>query len=163
MSAPHVAGTVSLMISANPDLAGQVEVIEGILRATAVPLVTEQECGGLKDQDIPNNTYGYGRINALAAVRAAMQLTSAGEVEHLDTKLLVFPNPANNTAHIEYSGENQSPMLQIISMNGQIVLRTTLHRGVNTIDTQHLPNGVYVVQLRERSALSFDRLAISHH
>ena len=36
MAGPHVAGVVALMISANPDLAGQVEAIETIIEENIV-------------------------------------------------------------------------------------------------------------------------------
>ncbi len=71
MAGPHVAGTVALMISANPQLAGRVEEIENILEQTAIPISTNQICGTLTENDIPNNTFGYGRIDALAAVNRA--------------------------------------------------------------------------------------------
>src|SRR5690606_17070105 len=44
MAGPHVAGVVALMISANPELAGQVELIESILENTARPKESEQKC-----------------------------------------------------------------------------------------------------------------------
>lgn len=71
MAAPHVTGTIALMISANPALRGQPEQIEAILEATAKPLTTEQSCGGYAASDLPNAVFGYGRIDALAAVKAA--------------------------------------------------------------------------------------------
>jgi subtilisin family serine protease len=74
MAGPHVAGAVALIISANPDLAGEVDQIEQILRETAVPKTTTQNCGGINGTDIPNNTYGFGRIDALAAVERAQDL-----------------------------------------------------------------------------------------
>ncbi len=58
MAGPHVAGLVALLLSAHPELKGQVEAIERIIEQTAVPL------GGPS----PNNTYGWGRIDALAAL-----------------------------------------------------------------------------------------------
>jgi serine protease AprX len=73
MAAPHVAGLVALLISANPDLAGQVDDIEAIIRETAVPLTTAQECGGIPGHLIPNHTFGYGRIDALAAAAGLPQ------------------------------------------------------------------------------------------
>ncbi len=57
MASPHVAGTVALILSAHPALKGQVDRIETLLERTAVPL-----------SPTPDNTYGWGRINALAAV-----------------------------------------------------------------------------------------------
>ena len=71
MAAPHVAGTAALMMAANPNLIGQVAAIEDILARTAQPRTTEQTCGDVPGSLLPNNTYGYGRIDALAAVSAA--------------------------------------------------------------------------------------------
>jgi subtilisin family serine protease len=68
MAAPHVAGLVALLISANPSLAGDVDGIEAILRETAVPLTTAQGCGGDTSESVPNHVYGYGRIQALDAI-----------------------------------------------------------------------------------------------
>jgi subtilisin family serine protease len=72
MAGPHVAGLVALIISANPDLAGEVDIIEDIIEQSTVQLITDQECFGITGQDIPNATYGYGRIDALKAVNLAV-------------------------------------------------------------------------------------------
>ncbi len=70
MAAPHVAGLVALLISANPALAGQVDALENTINLTAVPRTTSQTCGGVPGSEIPNNTYGYGRIDSWAAFNA---------------------------------------------------------------------------------------------
>jgi serine protease AprX len=72
MAGPHVAGLVALILSARPDLAGQVDRIEDIIRRTCVPLTTSDGCGGDTPESVPNHTYGWGRIDALAAVNAAL-------------------------------------------------------------------------------------------
>lgn len=73
MAGPHVVGLVALLISAEPSLAGNPDAIEAIIRDTAVPLTTTQDCGGVFGTEVPNNTFGYGRIDALAAVTVANQ------------------------------------------------------------------------------------------
>lgn len=60
------------MISANPVLAGQVEVIENMIRETALPLTMGGSCGGFSGSSVPNPFFGYGRIDARAAVEAAL-------------------------------------------------------------------------------------------
>jgi uncharacterized repeat protein (TIGR01451 family) len=68
MAAPHVAGLAALLISADPFLAGDVDLVESLIQLSAVPLTTSQGCGGDGPVDVPNNVFGYGRIDALAAL-----------------------------------------------------------------------------------------------
>ena len=72
MSGPHVAGLVALLVSAKPELAGQVEQIESLVRQSAVHLGTTQDCGGTAGET-PNNVFGWGRIDALGAVNWALE------------------------------------------------------------------------------------------
>ena len=74
MAGPHVVGAVALVISANPSLAGQVVQIETIFQSTATGTTTTDGCGGNTSTSIPNNTYGYGIIDAQAAVNLALAL-----------------------------------------------------------------------------------------
>jgi serine protease AprX len=75
MAGPHVAGLVALIISANPALRGQVDAIEDIITTTAKPLTTTKGCGGDTSTQVPNNVFGWGRIDALAAVQKALGTT----------------------------------------------------------------------------------------
>ena len=77
MAAPHVAGLAALMVSANPRLRGQVDLLENLAEKTAVPLTTTQGCGGDGPSDIPNHAYGWGRIDAGAAY---MKATTPGSL-----------------------------------------------------------------------------------
>jgi len=69
MAAPHVAGLAALLISADPALAGQVDALEALMTANSIHLTSAQDCGNLGG-DIPNNVYGWGRIDALATYEA---------------------------------------------------------------------------------------------
>lgn len=73
MATPHVAGLVGLLISAQPALRGQVDAIETLIETTAIPR-RDLTCGG-DPGGIPNNTYGWGRIDALAAYQDLHHLT----------------------------------------------------------------------------------------
>jgi len=89
MAAPHVAGLVGLLISANPALAGQVDLLEEIIKQTAVPVTVNpvQTCGGIPSTEIPNNTFGWGRIDAYAAylrtVFGTLDLFKSASVDHI--------------------------------------------------------------------------------
>lgn len=71
MAGPHVAGVVALIWSAKPSLIGKIEETSELIRKTADAKTIETEsCGGVAGTAIPNNTYGYGMINAFKAVSA---------------------------------------------------------------------------------------------
>lgn len=78
MAGPHVAGLVALIISANPDLRGQVSAIEDVITRTAKKLIATDACGAISPQQVPNYTFGWGRIDALAAVQRAVELRAIG-------------------------------------------------------------------------------------
>jgi hypothetical protein len=67
MAGPHVAGLAALLLSAQPDLIGQVEHTERLIANTAVPVSSTSQCGGIPDTIYPNNSSGYGRVDAMAA------------------------------------------------------------------------------------------------
>ena len=73
MAGPHVAGVVALLWSARPELVRDIAATKSLLQNTANPAVTvtPQTCGGTPSTQIPNNSFGYGRVDALAAVNAA--------------------------------------------------------------------------------------------
>ncbi|MFL5735052.1 MAG: S8 family serine peptidase [Chloroflexia bacterium] len=74
MAGPHVVGVVALLWSAHTELSRMVTETKNILQNTANPNVIVnpvQTCGGIPSNVIPNNSFGYGRVDALAAVNGA--------------------------------------------------------------------------------------------
>lgn len=73
MSGPHVTALVGLMWSASPALRGDIDTTVDIIRNTAVPLTGQNgsSCGGDYTTG-PNNDWGFGTIDALAAVQEAI-------------------------------------------------------------------------------------------
>jgi len=75
MAGPHVAGVVALLWSARPALVRDIAATKTLLQNTANPDVNitagTQTCGGIPSTQIPNNSFGYGRVDVLAAVNAA--------------------------------------------------------------------------------------------
>ncbi|MFW5940975.1 MAG: S8 family serine peptidase [Chloroflexota bacterium] len=73
MAGPHVAGVVALMWSANPALVGNVDLTEQILIESADPDVASPPTCSASGNG-PNNTFGYGIVDAYAAVEQALEL-----------------------------------------------------------------------------------------
>ena len=72
MAAPHVVGLIALLLSARPDLAGNVDAIETFIEQSATPRTISQLCGGIPGTERPNNTYGWGLIDAWATIQNAL-------------------------------------------------------------------------------------------
>jgi subtilisin family serine protease len=90
MAGPHVAGTAALLWSAAPSLIGDVDITERIIGRTARPRTTLQGCGGDAADEVPNNVYGWGIVDALAATPQTWAWVSvAGQAQVLEG----FPVP----------------------------------------------------------------------
>ena len=74
MATPHVAGTVALLWSAVPALVGNVAGTREVLEQSALHMYSEEACYGTPGSSLPNNTYGWGRIDAKAALDLALAL-----------------------------------------------------------------------------------------
>ena len=74
MAGPHVVGVVALVLSGNAGLVGNPDAIEPVLTSSAMPRTTAESCGGIPGDQIPNNTYGWGRVDALSAFSADLGL-----------------------------------------------------------------------------------------
>jgi subtilisin family serine protease len=72
MAAPHIAGVVALMWSANPSLIGEIDQTEQILAQTATPYTGNLPACANSDA-MPNNAVGYGIVDAYGAVKAALE------------------------------------------------------------------------------------------
>jgi len=81
MATPHVAGTVALLWSAAPWLVGKIDLTEWILVTSAHPHKTSQSCGGDGPTAVPNNVWGWGRLDALQAVALGLTCPAVGDYD----------------------------------------------------------------------------------
>lgn len=85
MAAPHVAGAVALVWSADPSMVGRVAETMDLLERTATP-VSNLTCGGTPEH---NNVWGHGRLNVYAAVQELLQTAPALTVTTPEDGLIV--------------------------------------------------------------------------
>ncbi len=142
---------VSLIISANPDLAGEVDIIEDIIEQTAIPKTTEQNCGDIPGTEVPNHTYGFGRIDALAAVNAAIALIPVS-TDHAEGIIgaNVYPNPVDNLLIIDLQQMTSEVRIEIVDMHGRLIWQFKsnheLHESIQ-IDFSSYPAGIYFYRI----------------
>ncbi|HET8938975.1 MAG TPA: S8 family serine peptidase, partial [Polyangiales bacterium] len=69
LAAPHVAGQVALILSADPRLMTDPDEVKRLVQDTAKARTSTQNCGGVSGSARPNNAWGYGMIDAYQAVK----------------------------------------------------------------------------------------------
>ncbi len=147
MAGPHVAGAAALLMSAFPELRGNVEEIENILEATAIPKFSDQICDGIDGQTVPNPVYGYGRIDVLKAFET-LQL-SQSEDELIDSSFEIYPNPFQNYLHIRKRIPSDLPIkIELFTDTGQLIYSDKFTtEQLEPIDVSFLRSGVYLVTI----------------
>jgi serine protease AprX len=127
MAGPHVVGVVALLWSARPQLVRDIAATKTILQNSANPNVTVtggQTCGGTTSTQIPNNSFGYGRIDALAAVNAAgsssptpTSTASSTSTNTPNNSPTATPTPASATISgtVTYGNAVGSPATRFVS------------------------------------------------
>jgi hypothetical protein len=71
MASPHVSGAAALLWSRQPQLRGLVKLTRCVLSRSASTILTaplNQTCGGTTAATRPNNFWGYGLVDAYAAI-----------------------------------------------------------------------------------------------
>lgn len=145
MAGPHVAGLVALIINAYPDLAGQVDVIEDIIESTAVAKTSDEDCFDFLGQNVPNSTYGHGRIDAQAAVERALALSSTEDLlTNLNIK--IFPNPTSGLLTIE-SSEKEISIIEVNDIHGKKLMSAQFNSKERSMDISDFDSGVYFITI----------------
>ncbi|MBK8877879.1 MAG: S8 family serine peptidase [Haliscomenobacter sp.] len=163
MAGPHVAGAVALMISANPRLRGEVLKLENLLKTTATPLYSKDTCGGIRGDSLPNPVYGYGRIDALAAVKAAREVVTDTQPGNASVSLRVFPNPASDLITLETGTFQGAGQFSLWDASGRLHVTRSFQPGVEPFLSIRLPrlaSGVYFYRWKTGEQNYTGRIAI---
>jgi len=161
MATPHVAGAIALLWSAHPELRNQIPQTEDILNQAAVD-VTSTLCSS---SGVPNNTYGWGRLDIKAAVDLgplAVDPVLPGSPASGSISLApASPNPAHRSTLIRFQLAREGAIeLAVFSSSGRWVrtlAQGALPAGEHAVRWDGLdgrgelaPPGVYHVRLRAR-------------
>jgi serine protease AprX len=146
MATPHLAGVAALILSANSNLT--VAQIDSIIEVTSVDL-------GVTGKD---NSFGAGRVNALAAVQAALSVTSTEEAQSAAVPVgtgisAISPNPVSSFAAFSvYTAVSGTSDISVYDVSGRRVANidsSDIQSGASAYNW-HIPeemgNGVYFVR-----------------
>jgi minor extracellular serine protease Vpr len=154
MSGPVVAGTVALMLQANPSMSWN--HARDIIRATARQ---DDNTGPLPSTG--HNRWGWGKLNAYAAVEMVLATVSAKQFAG-DNVLSIYPNPADMEIYVDLSSARGVTRMEFFDASGRKVHEIgNLQPGEQRLDVSGLRAGVYVVKtLDTRGQQSVYRLLI---
>ncbi len=148
MSSPCVAGIVALMLDANPALTPA--QIKTILQATARE---DANTGDIVPPGHPR--WGYGKVNAYAAVVMALQMVGVDESNLDKTEVIIYPNPTNDNVYVFGIAEHETIVVTAISMDGK---RTNLSVENHKVNCAALAAGVYVLEVNANSSVVYVRM-----
>lgn len=135
MAAPHATGIAALLLQINPGLSPA--EIRDILTRTA----TADAFTGT----VPNNAYGYGRINAYAAVLETLRYTGLSASHALG--LRVGPNPFDADLTVFVPEHLSGGTLYWYGTDGRLLYSGSLSAGDNAVPAGIAQNsGLYLLQ-----------------
>ena len=148
MAAPVVAGVIALWLQAKPDLT-PAQALEVIRRTATHPDDT---------MSYPNNTYGYGQIDAYRGLLEVLELpVRIPELSQEQPKGVTF-HVVDKHLYVDFGGNTPRRMLfNIYTLDGRLVYNYEFRNSnfeihnskfpASGIDLSKLRNGVYAVQL----------------
>jgi len=159
MATPHVAGSMALILDANPNIT--CSQMNQILEETAVDL-------GAAGKE---NIFGAGRINCLAAVNAAIAVgieQGAGTVPAPGLLVsAVTPNPASSVAYFDlYTGDAARVVVTVYDISGRnvaLVSSGDMGSGSHTMSfaiPDGMSNGIYLIRATAGSQSATSRLTV---
>ena len=119
MATPHIAGAVALLWSAHPELRNDPEASEAIINSSAVHILSNTCDGG--SPSTPNNTFGNGRVDILAAVNSVMVDTVAitkAQYSVSRSQLTVLATDTNTDAVLTVSVTSTGEILGTMDTRG---------------------------------------------
>jgi subtilisin family serine protease len=141
-AAPLTTGVIALMLDMNSELSPA--QIKEILQQTSR---SDNFTG-----TVPNNQWGYGKLDALAAIQKVENLGIYSS-KFKGNGVAVFPNPSKDEIHLQLRKIHRGDIKQIEILNnwGQKVMFIPGQLFNGAIDIGHLTSGIYHIVLYSNS------------
>jgi serine protease AprX len=162
MAGPHVAGMVALLLSARPELIGEVDQLENYIEQSCIQRNGHQDCSDFAGMAYPNNTYGYGIIDALATLTAIPSSTTDQPTKQLE--VLCYPNPAHDKVFFTLKWALSSGKITLFNAKGQVHATQNIPASAAPvtieIPTHNLPAGIYFWQAQTADGVQTGKVVV---
>jgi len=129
-SAPIMAGGVACLMQALPNKANT-EIMQMVRESAS-------------QYSNPDYKIGYGIPNLKQALDNILGVFSNSEIG-----FKIYPNPVNNTLHIDFPLGVTTASITIYDVLGKQVLNTGLSNDFNAVRLDQLPSGIYLAKLKD--------------
>ena len=140
MSAPMVSGTLALWLEANPNLTP--EDVRVILSETAI---RDSETGKQ-----PNNTWGYGKLDAWNGLKKALEMTGIENDYYISSEHVAKVYAHNEGINILFTQNTTNCSIAIYDITGKALNNTFVgncNAGEEISIIKNLPKGIYIVKI----------------
>lgn len=150
-AAPTLTGVLALMLEVNPALTV----------AEAKTLLHESARTDAFTGAVPNATWGYGKLDALAAVEATQNTLSLDQVSLDKIGFSIAPNPAHDQLFYRWkSSLFQSSKLELLDLQGRLLASYPISGESGSITLPSVPAGMYLMRMATDSEVAYSRLLI---
>lgn len=156
MACPNVTGCIALYLQRYPK-ATIAEIRDAVIKNAKTDMFT-----GIT---IPNNTWGYGKIN----IFAMMQSTTGVETTANDAFMVKsYPNPFSELTTVEFFAEQPEAFsIKLYDISGKLVKsvyqNTIANQGMNsfTLNAENISNGIYFLSISNGRNSSTTKICVS--
>lgn len=102
---------------------------------------------------------GMGGVLNIDNFSLGEDLMAVNQVKKEEKFISVYPNPANESFSFNLE---KVESIRFLDLEGKLVSETKPELGVQTVNTSHLANGMYIVQFVSNDSVSSKRILIQH-
>ena len=102
--------------------------------------------------------WGYGKIDAIAAVKKALEYVSISPIVS-DTDITIYPNPANNRIYIDYDKDENIDVF-VYNIDGKCIMQMP-DMSVRELNVQQLAAGVYFIKVKLSNTVITKKMIIA--
>jgi subtilisin family serine protease len=141
MAAPHVNGVAALVLQVAPNL-------NSYEMATVLRLSAQRDSFTTNDS---NNNYGYGKVNALNAVKMALTISSVSSLNKNDKPILLLKD--NQLTIKNLKSINSTIELTVFDVTGKEIFKGNSNNSEFSTKI-NISDGIYFFQLKSNHILS---------